>query len=264
MHGRRCSSSPKRCLLFGSVVAAAYARLGVDDAYYELVDERLTTRPRWPPLFCLSAFYLYDLYDFVVMHDRRELVLRLLQALGLAWIALAVIFYALPQLMLGTRHLADRDAARAHPDGRVARLDSLAARSPERRRAHPHRRFGRRRPSKSRARCLSGATRAIASSASSTIDPNSSARASSIRACSASRRTWQRSSSASMSTASSSRWASGAGSFRSQQLLDLSLSGNVAIEECASFYERTDGARPPRHDAPVVAHLFGARAAGAR
>src|SRR4029079_9259004 len=35
------------------------------------------------------------------MHDRRELVLRLVQALGLAWIALALAFYAFPQLMLG-------------------------------------------------------------------------------------------------------------------------------------------------------------------
>jgi sugar transferase (PEP-CTERM system associated) len=52
-------------------------------------------------LFCLAAFYLFDLYDFVVMHDRRELVLRLVQALGLAWIALALAFYAFPQLMLG-------------------------------------------------------------------------------------------------------------------------------------------------------------------
>jgi sugar transferase (PEP-CTERM system associated) len=49
----------------------------------------------------LAAFYLFDLYDFVVMHDRRELVLRLVQALGLAWVALALAFYAFPQLMLG-------------------------------------------------------------------------------------------------------------------------------------------------------------------
>jgi FlaA1/EpsC-like NDP-sugar epimerase len=52
-------------------------------------------------VFCLAAFYLFDLYDFIVMHDRRELVLRLVQALGLAWIALAFAFYAFPQLMLG-------------------------------------------------------------------------------------------------------------------------------------------------------------------
>jgi sugar transferase (PEP-CTERM system associated) len=35
------------------------------------------------------------------MHDRRELVLRLLQALGLAWIALALVFYVAPQVMIG-------------------------------------------------------------------------------------------------------------------------------------------------------------------
>ncbi|MCA1557852.1 MAG: sugar transferase, partial [Acidobacteria bacterium] len=35
------------------------------------------------------------------MHDRRELVLRLIQALGLAWVALAFASYALPQLMIG-------------------------------------------------------------------------------------------------------------------------------------------------------------------
>ena len=35
------------------------------------------------------------------MFDRRELVLRMLQALGLAWIALAITFYALPQTMIG-------------------------------------------------------------------------------------------------------------------------------------------------------------------
>jgi sugar transferase (PEP-CTERM system associated) len=52
-------------------------------------------------IFCLAAFYLFDLYDFIVMHDRRELVLRLVQALGLAWVALALAFYAFPQLMLG-------------------------------------------------------------------------------------------------------------------------------------------------------------------
>src|SRR5918912_3962959 len=35
------------------------------------------------------------------MHDGRELVLRLIQALGLAWIALAIVFYVAPQAMLG-------------------------------------------------------------------------------------------------------------------------------------------------------------------
>lgn len=88
-------------LLFGSVVAAAEIRLGADEAYNELFVRYGFYKAALAAVFCLGAFYLYDLYDFVVMHDRRELVLRLIQALGLAWIGLALVFYLLPQLMLG-------------------------------------------------------------------------------------------------------------------------------------------------------------------
>lgn len=88
-------------LLFGGMVAAAQIRLGVDEAYIELFARNGFYKAALVTAFCLGAFYLYDLYDFVVMHDRRELVLRLVQALGLAWIALAIIFYLLPGLKLG-------------------------------------------------------------------------------------------------------------------------------------------------------------------
>jgi sugar transferase (PEP-CTERM system associated) len=88
-------------LLFGAMAAAAYVRLGLTDAHLELTTKHGYFKAALVTAFCLAAFYLYDLYDFVVMHDRRELVLRLVQALGLAWIALAVVFYALPDLMVG-------------------------------------------------------------------------------------------------------------------------------------------------------------------
>ncbi len=88
-------------LLFGAVIAAAYLRLGWVEAYYELHDEYGFFKAALATVFCLAAFYLYDLYDFVVMHDRRELVLRLIQALGLAWVALAVTMYAVPHLLIG-------------------------------------------------------------------------------------------------------------------------------------------------------------------
>ncbi|MGH9941239.1 MAG: TIGR03013 family XrtA/PEP-CTERM system glycosyltransferase [Pyrinomonadaceae bacterium] len=88
-------------LLFGAVVAAANLRLGTNEAYRELFQDYGLYKATLAALFCLSAFYLYDLYDFVVMHDRRELVLRLVQALGLAWVALALVFYVVPDLMLG-------------------------------------------------------------------------------------------------------------------------------------------------------------------
>jgi len=88
-------------LIFWAMVMAAYLRLGWVDAYYELNEKGGFVKAGVVTLFCLAAFYLYDLYDFVVMHDRRELVLRLIQALGLAWVALAILMYVVPPLMIG-------------------------------------------------------------------------------------------------------------------------------------------------------------------
>lgn len=88
-------------VVFGAIVGAVYLRLGVEDSHNELMLRQGFLKAGLATVFCLAAFYLFDLYDFVVMHDRRELVLRLVQALGLAWVALALAFYAFPQLMLG-------------------------------------------------------------------------------------------------------------------------------------------------------------------
>src|SRR5437879_9749159 len=88
-------------LLFGGLIVAVYVRLGVADAEDALINRNGFYKAALATVFCLTSFYLFDLYDFVVMHDRRELVLRMLQALGLAWIALALIFYAVPQVMIG-------------------------------------------------------------------------------------------------------------------------------------------------------------------
>ncbi|HEX6043652.1 MAG TPA: TIGR03013 family XrtA/PEP-CTERM system glycosyltransferase [Pyrinomonadaceae bacterium] len=88
-------------LVYGSIIAAVYLRVGSQDAPFELIVRNGYWKAGVATFFCLAGFYLFDLYDFVVMHDRRELVLRLVQALGLAWIALALSFYLYPDLMLG-------------------------------------------------------------------------------------------------------------------------------------------------------------------
>jgi sugar transferase (PEP-CTERM system associated) len=88
-------------LVYGSIIAAVYLRVGVTDVSFELLDKNGLWKAALATFFCMAGFYLFDLYDFVVMHDRRELVLRLIQALGLAWIALALCFYFYPGLMLG-------------------------------------------------------------------------------------------------------------------------------------------------------------------
>lgn len=88
-------------MVYASIIGAVYVRVGFADANFELIEKNGYWKAGVATLFCLTTFYLFDLYDFVVMHDRRELVLRLIQALGLAWIALAFAFYAYPGLMLG-------------------------------------------------------------------------------------------------------------------------------------------------------------------
>lgn len=88
-------------LVYGAIIGAVYLRVGMEGAQFELIDKNGYWKAAVAGFFCLAAFYLFDLYDFVVMNDRRELVLRLIQALGLAWIALAFSFYMYPSLMLG-------------------------------------------------------------------------------------------------------------------------------------------------------------------
>ena len=88
-------------MVYGAIIGAVYLRVGFEGASYELVERHGYWKAAVAGFFCLAAFYLFDLYDFLVMHDRRELVLRLVQALGLAWIALAFSFYTFPGLMLG-------------------------------------------------------------------------------------------------------------------------------------------------------------------
>src|SRR3989475_8635123 len=88
-------------LLFGGLIVAVYVRVGALDAEETLIQRHGFYKAALATVFCLTSFYLFDLYDFVVMHDRRELVLRLLQALGLAWVALALMFYGIPQVMIG-------------------------------------------------------------------------------------------------------------------------------------------------------------------
>jgi sugar transferase (PEP-CTERM system associated) len=88
-------------LVYGAIVCAVYLRVGFEGASYELVERNGYQKAAVAGFFCLASFYLFDLYDFLVMQDRRELVLRLIQALGLAWIGLAFSFYMFPGLMLG-------------------------------------------------------------------------------------------------------------------------------------------------------------------
>jgi sugar transferase (PEP-CTERM system associated) len=87
-------------LVVAGVVLACVIRLGTDD---------LISPAGWSILWRASLIavvvqvmlHYCDLYDPRVAHDRRQLVVDLLQALGAAALVMAVLYYLLPQLIVG-------------------------------------------------------------------------------------------------------------------------------------------------------------------
>lgn len=78
-----------------------YLRLGFSGSEYQLNERNGWLKIVLASFMCLLIFYFYDLYDYTVMSNRRELMLRLVQALGIAWALLALMFYFAPPLLIG-------------------------------------------------------------------------------------------------------------------------------------------------------------------
>lgn len=88
-------------IIYLGIIAAMYLRLGFDGPGFELNEKNGWLKIGLISLVCILNLYFYDLYDYVVMTNRRELMLRLVQALGIAWALLALVFYFAPALMIG-------------------------------------------------------------------------------------------------------------------------------------------------------------------
>ncbi len=50
---------------------------------------------------CQLCLYYNDFYDLTLVHSNRELIVRLLQAVGAASIVLAALYFTIPALMIG-------------------------------------------------------------------------------------------------------------------------------------------------------------------
>lgn len=88
-------------MIYGGVILATYLRLGLAGTENELTVKNGWLKVALATGLCLLILYFYDLYDYIVMTNRRELMLRLVQALGISWALLAVLFYFLPPLLIG-------------------------------------------------------------------------------------------------------------------------------------------------------------------
>lgn len=88
-------------IIYGGIILALYLRLGFENSVFELTEKNGWYKIGLAVCFCLLNLYFYDLYDYTVMGNRRELLLRLVQALGIAWVLLSFLFYFAPPLMIG-------------------------------------------------------------------------------------------------------------------------------------------------------------------
>src|SRR5215203_1755169 len=81
-------------LIFGSVALAASLQTGgnLGGSLWKIA---LVT------IVCQLCLYYNDFYDLTLVHSNRELVVRLLQAVGAASIVLAALYFTIPTLMIG-------------------------------------------------------------------------------------------------------------------------------------------------------------------
>jgi len=76
------------CLIVGGIVLSAWLRLG-RDVDWLLEQEHFLGKALLVAAVCQIALYFSDLYDLKVVADRRELFVRLMQALGVTSVVLA-------------------------------------------------------------------------------------------------------------------------------------------------------------------------------
>ena len=88
-------------IVSGGLILALYLRLGFRGTIFQLFEENGWLKVILVTAVSLFLLHFYDLYDYVAINNRRELLLRLTQALGITWLLLALIFYFAPNLQLG-------------------------------------------------------------------------------------------------------------------------------------------------------------------
>jgi sugar transferase (PEP-CTERM system associated) len=89
------------CLVGLAFVVAMIARLGANDASVQLSDEQGFLKIIVVSATFIACMYYFDLYDTLILSNRRELATRLIQVLGTVCILLSLFYYVYPPLGLG-------------------------------------------------------------------------------------------------------------------------------------------------------------------
>ena len=101
---------PKRTLLLGiseaclislALVASALARLGAGEASLMITYQYGSLKILFVAVAFMTCMYYFDLYDSAIVSNRREVPVRLVQVMGVAYIALGLLYYLYPPVKLG-------------------------------------------------------------------------------------------------------------------------------------------------------------------
>jgi sugar transferase (PEP-CTERM system associated) len=87
-------------LIVAAVALAAYIRLG-DWMWTVLAEEHGLSKALLVAFVCQACLYYADLYDLRQIVDRRDLIVRLIQALGACSFVLAVVYFWFPAAIIG-------------------------------------------------------------------------------------------------------------------------------------------------------------------
>ncbi len=86
-------------LIFGAIITAAFLRFGGTPASF--LSEGIVSRVLLILLICQGCLYYNELYNLKVTDTYLELAFRMTKALGIASILLALIYYLVPDLIIG-------------------------------------------------------------------------------------------------------------------------------------------------------------------
>ena len=87
-------------LVFLALLAAMFMRFG-NDTELVLWYQSGFLKIGVVCLVCTAALYYWDLYDSVIISNPREVLMRLVQVLGVVSLALAFLYYIYPPMQLG-------------------------------------------------------------------------------------------------------------------------------------------------------------------
>ncbi|MEW5977958.1 MAG: TIGR03013 family XrtA/PEP-CTERM system glycosyltransferase [Acidobacteriota bacterium] len=87
-------------LILGTLYLSTLIKLG-DIEPSSIAAPAFFSRALTLALLCQLCLYFHDLYDLKVVRDRRELHVRLLQALGVCSMVVAILYWIFPSLLLG-------------------------------------------------------------------------------------------------------------------------------------------------------------------